>query len=190
MCDCHQNTASHLSVKGIDYFTEEYVKQVLQNSSAKKLNNLLPFIGSISYPGDEFPAYRDYVISQQFQDTIFVGFLEMLFPDLVLDGNPAFTAISFNLDGIVRHFVVVAGGTESFGEVGTFQDYVNYMFPDNNVEIPFSMNIHVIKDIVISSESYEVFEMTWAKINLPSAQPQTVDFKFGFTCSGYKALMQ
>lgn len=107
------NTNSNLPVKGIDYFSEEYVKQVVQNGTDKKLDQLLPFIGSIAYPSENFPDRLDNDTERQFKDTIFVGFLELLLPDLSIVGDPAFTAISFKLDGIERHFVVVSGSTET-----------------------------------------------------------------------------
>ena len=105
------NTNSDLPVKGIDYFSEEYVKQVVQNGTDKKLGQLLPFIGSIAYPSEIFPDRLDNDSERQFKDTVYIGFIELLLPDLSLVGDPAFTAISFKLDGIERHFVASSGLT-------------------------------------------------------------------------------
>lgn len=184
-------THSHLPVSGIDYFSEEYVKQVIQNSYQKKLSQLLPFIGSVAYPSDIFPDRLNNDTERQFKDTLFIGFMEFLFPDLTQTGDPAYTAIKFKLDGIDRQFIVVRGGTTDMGvEIGTFADFVAGLYPDYNSEIPFGVNIHLLSDLSIESKSYALVEAVWTLVVAAITTPQTDNFKFGFTCSGYKALMQ
>lgn len=72
----------------------------------------------------------------------------------------------------------------------TLAAYLAANFPNYNEEIPFGNNVHTLSDIRITSIKFELSVGVWVPIVAPITTPQTPDFKFGFTVSGYKALLQ
>lgn len=197
---CGNKTSSTLFVKGIDYLSEEYVKQLMQDTSVKKLEAIKPFVDSIAYPSRFFPDYRANVPLDQFRDSVFVGFMDMLVLDLESDPREdeklAYTLLTFNLDGIERQFVTVSGGTglitipvSDMPDIEIpFSSFVSQMFPLVNREFPFNPHaIHVLKDVVIESKTYDPEE---DEFSVSYATPQTRDFTFCITVSGYSLLMQ
>jgi hypothetical protein len=72
----------------------------------------------------------------------------------------------------------------------TLAAYLAANFPNYNQEIPFGNNVHTLSNIRITSIQYELSGSVWIPVVAPLTTPQTPDFKFGFTVSGYKALLQ
>jgi hypothetical protein len=169
--------------KHIGYLSEEYIKQLVMEITSSKVDTLKPFVGSISYPSDLFPAPDSGVVTTQFGATTYIGFTEMIFPDpvSVLEDLPAFTVVQFKLDGIYRQFLTVAGG-DILADTLKFSDYVNSLYPKANQPIPFNQSsLHIISDFTIFGGKFNVVPY------VPAGAPVKGSPKGGVTLSGAPA---
>lgn len=188
----HRNeTFSSAIIKYIDYGTEEYIKQLCDGIGSGKVASVRPYIGSIIYPGVLFPTVGSNAPTQQFQDTTYVGYMEMVFPDATspIDDLPAFTVLQFELDGVRRTFLTVAGGDVLAG--GTkFSDFVASLYPDANQPVPFNPSaLHVVRDITIQGGKFNVVGDDFVNEVFISGS-HTVDYQFCIAVSGYAVIIQ
>jgi len=192
----HQ-TDFDLRIKGIDYASEEYAKQVLvtyTSSMSAKLSLMSAFIGCVRYPGKYFRDTNNNVPTTQFQNKFYIGLMDMIFPDAVSDlagdGLPSFTVLQLNLDGELRTFVTIAGGDIVNGLGVKFSDYVMSQFPDANAPIPFNHNAwHVVDSIAVSGGKYQVQGNYFVLVSAASGS-HTLNYSFCLSCSGYTLIAQ
>ena len=184
-------TFSSAIVKHIDYFTEEYVKQLCDGIGSGKLDSCRPFVGAIQYPGSLFPSVDNNYPVTQFQDSTYIGLMDFVFPEdvSVLDDLPALTLLEVNIDGVDRKFVTVAGGDILAG-AQTFSDYVASLYPTANDAVPFNHNaIHLLRNIRISGGKFNVVDGAFVGTGFISGS-HTLNFGFCFTVAGYVAIIQ
>jgi hypothetical protein len=188
----HQDSLSQQLVKGIDYLSEEYIKQAIENYTQRKLSWMRPFIGSIVYPsGQFFTTPGSYTPTVQFQSTLFIGYIDMLLPVAIktLTGDMAYTKLTFKLDGITRTFIQLTGGDTDNGLGLKFSQYVQTLFADANLEIPFNHSaIHILEEFTISGSDFELTGTEFTETGFTSGV-HTPDYRFQITCSGYNALL-
>ncbi|MES2110949.1 MAG: hypothetical protein V4577_19485 [Bacteroidota bacterium] len=188
-------TLNPLIEKYIDYASEEYIKDLLTlKRSDRKLQALNPFVGVISYPSNDFEKPDlTYHKTVQFQNMTYVGHMEFLLPpvDALSNVGIAYTLLTFELDGYVRQFVQVSGGS-SVSQSLTFKDWILGQFPKANRDIVFNRHaFHVLTDIELSGGIYQA-QAVGAPFALVTGGAgvftPSVEFEFGI--SGYKCLLQ
>jgi len=185
------HTFSPAVVKYISYFSEEYVKQLLEKMGGGKVTQLDAFVGSVIYPGKLFPPVDSNIPTRQFQDTTYVGLMQFIFPaeTSTIDDLPAYTVLQFELDGLTRTFITVAGGDILAGTT-PFSDYVAAVYPDANNPMPFNESaIHTLRNIQISGSKFNVVDDEFVPTGLISGS-HTLDYQFCCSVSGYAALIQ
>ena len=192
------NTLSEAFVKFIDYGTEEYFKQLVLAVTSKKLVSMVPFSGCLIYPSDQFSnGAGAYYKSTQFQDSFFIGKMEMLLPDVNTADNSkcAYTLLTFVLDGVTRQIVQIANPSMDNGLGVTFSEFILRTYPKANKAIPFSREgFHTLTDIEISGGQYVVGNGSGigTGFNLVSqgAGSYTPSIQFEMFISGYKCIVQ
>ena len=177
-------------VKHINYFSEEYIKQLLEGVDSLKVETLKPFVSSIIFPGSLFPDVDANVPTEQYAATTYVGLMQMVFPEATsdLEDLPAFTLLEFNLDGVERKFITVAGGSILAG-VTSFDEFVQSLYPTANEPIPFNESaIHVLRNVRISGSKFDPSSGAFINTGFISGA-HTVDYKFCISVSGYSAIL-
>jgi len=184
-----------LFVKHIDYGTEEYVKTLLVKGNAiKELTVCNPFVGIVSYPSEDFltPALS-YETRQQFEDSMYVGYIEMLLPELLapVDSGIAYSLLQFLLDGKQRQFFQISQYT-TVSQGVMFGDWIKSQYPGADDPIPFNRSaIHTLTDIVIKGGLYTA-NAVGAPFILSTggfgAYAPSIEFEFAI--SGFKCLLQ
>lgn len=190
-----KDSLNDLFVKHIDYGTEEYVKTLLVKGNAvKELTVCNPYIGIVSYPSPDFltPALS-YATRQQFEDSMYVGYIEMLLPQQLapVDSGIAYSMLQFMLDGKQRQFLQISQYT-TVSQTVMFGDWLLGQFPGANDPIPFNRSaMHTLTDIVIMGGLYT------AEADGPPFILSTGGFgafapaiEFEFAISGFKCLLQ
>jgi len=185
-----KETLSQLFVKSNDYGTEEWAKQLLQNVTSKKLDNVNAFAGVIKFPSDDF---LDHQLNQhqttQFQNSVYVGYMDMLLPDLDGTGNTlSFSRLTFNLDGVKRLYVQTNTSVlTSDADKTAFKNKILTENPGANADIVFSRNcMHYLTDIQLSGSVYTQSGSTFTPVTTGSFTPS---IEFEFLVSGYKCLL-
>jgi hypothetical protein len=186
-----KNTLSQVFVKGNDYGTEEWAKQLLQNVTPKKLDNVNAFVGVISFPSDDF---LDHQLNQhqttQFQNSVYVGYMDMLLPDeeSLSYNNLGFSKLTFNLSGVNRTFVQLSYGTlSSAAEKTAFKNFILAQFPTANADLVFSRNVmQYLTDIRLSGSNYQYNGSNFSPL---ATETFTPSIEFEFLVSGYKCLL-
>lgn len=175
------------------YLSEEWIKQVLQNQTNGKVQQIDAFVGTVNYPGYLFPSAASNLPTVQFNQTTYVGFMEFVLPsdlaDLAPDALPAYTVLKFNLDGVDRYFTAVSNGSIPASGVA-FSDYVAALYPHANQAFPHNPNaVHVLRDIAISGGKFQVVAGAFSQVDAVGGS-HTLDYDFSISVSGYKALVQ
>ncbi|HEY8657517.1 MAG TPA: hypothetical protein VIL78_00665 [Hanamia sp.] len=184
-----------LFVKHIDYASEEFVKTLLvKGNPSKELTVCNPFIGVVTYPSQDFlTPLLAYAKTQQFEDSTYVGFIEMLLPQLLapVDSGLAFTLLEFTLDAKIRRFLQISEYA-TISQAEAFGDWLLSQYPGANDAIPFNRaGMHTLTDIQISGG---VFIANAVGVPfLPSVAGSgayTPAIEFEFAVSGFKCLLQ
>ncbi|WP_462265538.1 hypothetical protein [Mucilaginibacter sp.] len=185
------DTQTQLFVKGTDYGSEEYIKQLLTESDRKKLLALYPYVGVISYPSDDF-LNRNLALEQtrQFAAMTYVGHLEFLLPVPTSEhsGQMSISIVSFNLDGKPRQFMQVCQPNQTDTVGNKFIDFALTLYPNANHHLPFNRHaLHILKDISVTGAAYQV-KVDGGFQAQPGAFTPTVEFEV--SVSGYEAQQQ
>jgi hypothetical protein len=150
-------TLEDIVVKYNDYGTEEYIKQVAVQAG-RKIMTMNPFISSLSYPSPDFQDNQGaWQLSRQFQNSFYVGYMDMLLPDVNTSDNSqcAFTRLTFLLDGKLREFVQIANPTFDNGLGIKFNEFIMRLYPNSNKDFAFNRHaIHTLSDIQITGGIY------------------------------------
>lgn len=185
-----KNTLSQVFVKGNDYWSEEWVKQLLQNVTSRKLDNVNAFAGIVRFPSDDF---LDHNLHQhqttQFQNSIYVGLMDMLLPKVETNGNIlGHSKLTFNLSGVVRTFVQVSyGALTSPAEKLAFKTFILDQFPAANADLVFNRNaFQYLTDIQLSGSYYAYSGGNFIPSDIGTFTP-TIEFEM--FVSGYKCLL-
>lgn len=154
-----KQSLSDIFVKGNDYGTEEWAKQLIQNVTTKKLYNSNAFVGTIIFPSDEF-LNRDLQQHQtvQFQNSMYVGYMDFLFPVATANlPGMGYTKVDFNLNGVQRSFIKVSQPNISNNAGQTFNSYILGLYPTANRSMCWSRHgMCYLSDIVISGGYYQL----------------------------------
>lgn len=190
-----KDSLNDLFVKHIDYGTEEYVKTLLVKGNAvKELTVCNPFIGIVCYPSPDFltPALS-YATRQQFEDSMYVGYIEMLLPQLLapVDSGIAYSMLQFNLDGKLRQFFQISQ-YNTVSQLQMFGDWLLAQYPGANDPIPFNRSaMHTLTDIVIIGGLFtaqaEGAPFVVSDVGLGAFAPA---IEFEFAISGFRCLLQ
>ncbi|MDN3584733.1 hypothetical protein [Mucilaginibacter flavus] len=185
-----KNTLSQVFVKGNDYGTEEWCKQLLQNVTSRKLDNVNAFVGVIRFPSDDF---LDHQLNQhqttQFQNSVYVGYMDMLLPDLETVGNNiGYSRLTFNLSGVNRTFIQLCYGTLTApADMAAFKQFVLSQFDEVAEGLVFSRNcMQYLTDIRLSGSYYVQNGAGFDPVLTGSFIP-TIQFEL--LVSGYKCLL-
>ncbi len=185
-----KNTLSQVFVKGNDYGTEEWCKQLLQNVTSRKLDNVNAFVGVIRFPSDDF---LDHHLNQhqtiQFQNSVYVGYMDMLLPKPDISGvNLGYSKLTFNLSGETRTFIQLCYGTLSLpADKAAFRSYVLSQYPTANADLVFSRNLmQYLTDVQLSGSYLQKNGSNFIPLVTETFTP-TIEFEF--LVSGYKCLL-
>jgi hypothetical protein len=191
-----EQTFSQAQVKHISYFSEEYIKQVLMESTSDKLTQVKAFVGSIVYPGSLFPTAASNIVTTQFAQTTYIGLMEFILADSVapldpLNSNyPSYTVLQIELDGVDRTFLQIAGGDVVNGVGQKFSDFVKSLYPTGNDPLPVNPSaIHILRNIRISGNSFNLVAGNWVATGFLSGS-HTLGYGFCISVSGYSAVIQ
>lgn len=188
-----QKTHSDLIVKNIDYFTEEWVKQLITDSFSDKPRMVNPFVGCIQFPGKYFPNNSTDEKTSQFQTRTYVGIMQFIHPaadvSLDVDGKPSFTLLEYELDGELRQFVSIAGGDLTAGAT-TFRQFIYGLYPDANKPLPFNpLAVHIVRNINISGAKFSIVGNSFQQTGQTSGA-HTAKYSFSISISGYRVLAE
>lgn len=185
-----KDTLSQVFVKGNDYGSEEWVKQLLLNVTSKKLDNVNAYAGVIRFPSDEFLDHQlNLYQSTQFQNSIYVGYMDFLLPDNTINQTSkcSYSKVEFNLDGVKRSFVKVQNGVALDGTGIKFQDFIALQFPTANNDLVFNRHgMHYLTDIKITGSDYTITSNGFTPQNNGVFTP---NIEFEAFISGYKCLL-
>jgi hypothetical protein len=190
----NKDTLSGIFVKNIDYGSEEWIKQTLQNVIPKKLNNVIPYIGVVKFPSNDFyDNTYNYKKNIQFQNSIYFGYMDMLLPKVKADVNTqtAYTRLTFLLDGVRREFVQISNGDIQDGAGKKFFDFVKVMFPKASSDVVFNRNaMHYLTDFEVTAATYDPV-LTGAGFTQTATGSAAFisSFEFEVLISGYKCIM-
>jgi len=136
MINSNSITHEDLIVKNINYFSEEYVKQLcLSVLPGRKLRSMFPFVGVVRYPSETFLT-KNFAFQKtvQFQNTLYIGYMDAILPVRTIDVNTkfAFSVLQFTLDGVQRQLLQIMQPDVRDANGLKFQDFVQSLFPAAN----------------------------------------------------------
>jgi hypothetical protein len=185
-----KNTLSQVFVKGNDYGTEEWCKQLLQNVTSKKLDNVNAYVGVIRFPSDDF---LDHQLNQhqttQFQNSIYVGYMDMLLPKQETAGNNlGYSRLTFNLSGATRTFIQLSyGSLIEPADKAAFKQFILSQYDEVSDGLVFSRDcMQYLTDIKLSGSYYIKDGSTFTPVLTGSFIPS---IEFEVLVSGYKCLL-
>ncbi|QQL51092.1 hypothetical protein [Mucilaginibacter ginkgonis] len=188
-----KNTLSQEVVKYIDYGSEEYVKQLMELDSRRKQTTMLPYVGVLRYPSSDFKVGLNYAPTVQFQDSTYVGYMDMLLPTYTPTDNTSktsFSVLEFELDGVTRQFLQVSKGDAVSTTGQKFKDFVAGLYPKANHQIPFNRSfLHTLKNVNVKGGEYVDSANGWV-LNTQGAGQYTSSLEFEIAISGYKIILQ